>query len=528
MSEKADASVTSAPAVAEKGRGGRGGAALVSIGILASRFVGLARQKVIAHYLGTGEAADAVAAAFRVGNIAQNLLGEGTLSASFVPIYAKLRLEGDARAARFARAALGALLVLVVTLSVVGALFAPALTGLIAAGFHGHKRAFTAELVRILFPMTGILVLSAWSLGVLTAHRRFLLPYIAPVVWSVAQIVAVVAAAHLAGRGEEDLARAVTWGACAGAVLQLGLMLVPVRRLVGSVAPVLDLHTEGLRDAMVRFPTALAARGVIQISGLIDLAIVSFLGPGANATFQFAQTLYLLPMSVLGTGEAAASLPDLSEQSVDSPEARHRIVKGLTTLLSRVFVLSLAAAAMFLFFGVEVTTLPLRGGKFTGSSTQDVAAVLSAYALGLPANAASRILGTALFARGDTRRPALYALVRVIVSTGVSLALMRRFGVPGVVVGAAVAAWVELVLIARGVLRTYGATGLSGVPFVRVVLAAAAPVAVGLPVQALLARTSVGPFLSSAIVLAVAGGTFLVAAELTKTLSVRSLLRRRR
>lgn len=499
----------------------------MSIGILASRFVGLARQKIVAHYLGTSDAADAIAVGFRIGNITQNLLGEGSLSASFVPVYARLRLAGGDRAARFARAVLGIMIAVVTTASLALALAAPVAVAVIAPGFDGAKKTLTTELVRILFPMTGVLVLGAWALGVLTAHRRFLAGYLAPVIWSLAQIAAVLVAATLLGKRGADLAIAVAWGAFAGAGLQLLMMLLPVKTVLGSIAPTWEPRAEGVAESLSRFPGALLGRGVIQLSGLVDTLLVSLLGPGANSAFQYAQTLYLLPMSVLGTGEAAASLPDLAEHGENSEEARGRALRTLTQSLTRVLALSAGVSAIFVAFGVEVTTIPLRGGQFDGSSTSAVAAILAAYAAGLPANAASRILGVACFARGDTRRPAIYAGIRVVVSTLVSLALMQRFGVPGVVGGAAVAAWVELVLLARNVRATWGATGFAGIPFAKIAATAAAPLVVGVPIQLGLRHLGVGPFVSSAVVLGAAGAAFVAGAHVTKLFSLRSLLRRR-
>ena len=523
---------TPSPAVdagtdAQVGSAGRG-ALLVTTGILASRLVGLVRQRVLAHYLGTSDAADAVTAAFRVGNITQNLLGEGTLSAAFVPVYAKTRIEDPGRAIRFARAALGALLTLAIGVSALGALLSPLLAGVIAAGFEGSKLALTAELLRILFPMTGLLVVGAWALGVLTAHRRFLVPYLAPVVWSLAQIAALLIAGVALGMGDEDLARAVAWGALAGAALQLVIMLLPVRRILGSVMPSFDLRAPGLATSASRFPGAIAGRGIIQISALVDTFIVSFLGPGANATFGYAQTAYLLPMAVLGTGEAAAALPGLAEQDASSPEARRKVIDGLRPALTRVFALALGATAFFLALGTEVTTLLFQGGSFDAASTAAVAAALSAYALGLPANAASRILSSAAFASGDTRRPAVFALVRVVVSTVASVALMGRLGVPGVVLGATIAAWVELSLLAHGTHRTFGSTGLAQLPWARLIACGAVPAIVGLATRFFLKGATLHPLIASSIILGVAGVAFLAAAEALRLVSIRSILRRRR
>src|SRR4051812_21239731 len=145
-------------------------AALVTAGIILSRLFGLVRQRLVGHYFGLSAYADVLAVAFRIGNITQNLLGEGTLSASFIPVYARSRAAGrTAEATRFALAALGFLLAAAGTASAVGVVLAPLLTRAIASGFQGERLALTTAAVRILFPMTGLLVLSAWGLGVLNA-----------------------------------------------------------------------------------------------------------------------------------------------------------------------------------------------------------------------------------------------------------------------------------------------------------------------------------------------------------------------
>ena len=162
-------------------RGSGKGALLVGAGILLSRVLGLLRERAFAHYLGNGVAAGAFKAALRIPNVLQNLLGEGVLSASFIPIYAGLLGKEEKEAAdRVAGAVFGLLALLTGVLVATGLLLAPALTDLVAPGFEGEARALCVRLVRILFPATGLLVMSAWCLGVLNSHRRFFLSYAAP------------------------------------------------------------------------------------------------------------------------------------------------------------------------------------------------------------------------------------------------------------------------------------------------------------------------------------------------------------
>jgi len=183
---------------------------MVAAGILLSRIVGLVRQRVLAHFLATSDAADAFAAAFRIPNFLQNLFGEGALSASFIPVYASLLAREDREEAGRVAGAIGSVLALAMAVLVlVGVLATPLLIDAIAPGFEGEKRLLAIRLVRILFPGAALLVLSAWCLGVLNSHRKFFLSYAAPVIWNVAIIAALVAAGSRVG--QYQLAVVAAW-----------------------------------------------------------------------------------------------------------------------------------------------------------------------------------------------------------------------------------------------------------------------------------------------------------------------------
>src|ERR1700690_2560988 len=190
-----------------------GGAMAVGAGIFLSRIAGLVRTRVIAHYIGQKGAADALTAALRIPNILQNLFGEGVLSASFIPVYARLRAEGrHDDASRLARA-IGTLLALVAaTIAAGGVLAARPLVDVLAPGFDGAERELTITLLRITFPGVALLVLSAWCLGVLNSHRKFFLSYVSPVLWNAAMIaVALVAGRRLFGHKDEIVVW-LAWG----------------------------------------------------------------------------------------------------------------------------------------------------------------------------------------------------------------------------------------------------------------------------------------------------------------------------
>src|SRR6185437_16232474 len=273
-------------------------ATLVAAGIFLSRIAGLLRDRVFAHYFGNSDAADAFRAAFRIPNFLQNLFGEGVLSASFIPVYARLNAEERHEEASQLAEAIFALLLLVTTVLVaLGVWSTPWLIDLIAPGFHGEKRQLTIVLVQILFPGAALLVFSAWCLGILNSHRRFFLSYAAPVVWNIAMITALV----WGGRNhtEQRLAVLLAIGSVIGSGLQFAVQLP---RVVGFLWPLrLRLHTaEHVKVVVNNFFPVFLSRGVVQISAYIDAWLGSYLGTGAVAALGYAQTLYTLPVSLFG------------------------------------------------------------------------------------------------------------------------------------------------------------------------------------------------------------------------------------
>ncbi|MCX5743643.1 MAG: murein biosynthesis integral membrane protein MurJ, partial [Proteobacteria bacterium] len=213
---------------AKPGSAKGGGALAVGAGIFLSRIAGLVRERAIAHYLGISTAAGAFRAAMRIPNLLQNLLGEGVLSAAFIPVYARLRAEGhEEDASRVARA-VGTLLVLVASVvAALGVVFARPLVDLLAPGFSGEARELTIQLVQILFPGVSLLVMSAWCLGVLNSHRKFFLPYVAPVLWNAAQIATVIVAGRALAGHDRDIAVWLAWGVVIGSAAQF-LVQLPV------------------------------------------------------------------------------------------------------------------------------------------------------------------------------------------------------------------------------------------------------------------------------------------------------------
>lgn len=484
---------------ADVGTTGRG-ATLVAADILLSRLSGLVREIVTAGFLGVGLASDAFKAALRIPNLLQNLLGEGVLSASFIPVYSRLSDVDEEEAGRTAGAVAGLLAAAVSVLVLVGMVAARPITVFLTPGFDGEKLDLTVDLVRIMFPGVGLLVLSAWCLAILNSHRRFFLSYVAPVLWNVAQIV-VVAVVAIGGSTPASLASALAWGVVVGGLAQLLVQLPTVRSLVPELRLSLDRTREGVRDALGRLGPVVFGRGVVQISGYLDLVLASLLVTGAVAAGTYAQVLYLLPVSLFGMSIAASELPELSRMR---PEQRVQLAGRVEGGLRRVAFFVAPTAVIYVALGEPLVAALFQRGEFNASDTRLVWLVLAAYALGLLATTASRLLQNSLYALDDPRTPARIAVVRVVFSSVVALSVMFLFdrivlvgtsiqmeteatsaptflhlGAVGIALGSAAGAWVEVALLRKALHWRIGPVGLGGGSLGALVTAALAGAAVG-------------------------------------------------
>jgi putative peptidoglycan lipid II flippase len=425
----------------------------VAAGILVSRVAGLARFWLFARFFGDGPVADAFNAALRIPNVIRNLLGEGALAAAFVPVYgARLATRDPAAARALANATLGVLLLAASALTLLGIAIAPWLTQVVVPGYDAERAALTTRLVRVLFPMAGLMVLSGWCLAVQNAHRRFLLSYASAAMWSLAQVVLL---AGWGGRADDaaQLAWWLAWATLAGAALQLGIQLPVALRAVAPVRPAVRTGDDGAGPVLRNLLPVLLALGVAQLSGLFDVFLASFLPVGSPASLGYANQLMLLPVSVFGVSVAASALPEIArEHATAQAEAiRARIRAGWSRMLFYV----VPSAVAFVAFGDVCVGILYRSGAFGLAEQRRVHAILAAYALALVSYGSVRLLASAHHALQDYRTPLRASMVAVALSAAIAAALAlpwrtHPFSPVALALGSALGSYANLALLARG------------------------------------------------------------------------------
>jgi putative peptidoglycan lipid II flippase len=413
----------------------------VAAGIIVARLLGFVRERVFAHYFGNSPAADAFRAALKIPNVIRNLLGEGTLAASFVPVYAGLLARGEKEEARRLASTMANILVLITAASaLLGIVLAPIITDFAAPGFSGTTRELTERLVGILFPMSGVMILSAWCLGILNTHGRFFLSYAAAGMWNVAQIGVLVAlGGYLMGA---RLVTALAWGALAGSLLQVAVQLPTALKLVGQLRWELSLRLASVRRVIRNWGPVVVGAGVVQISSIVDTQLASLLGGGAVAMLGYAQLLATLPLSLFGVSIAAVALPELSREATS--EARNQLATRVSESLRRLGFYIIPSAFGLASLGSWLVAALFQTGQFGPTDTELVAGVVAAYAIGLPAQASVKLLASGHYALGDTKTPVRIAAASVFVSATLAFVLMQWLGVAGIALGSGLGAYLNL------------------------------------------------------------------------------------
>jgi putative peptidoglycan lipid II flippase len=291
---------------------------------------------------------------------------------------------------------------------------------------------------------------------VLNSHRRFFLPFAAPVLWNLAQVAGLLLGARF---GWSPLIRVLAWSTLAGSLLQLGVQLPTARRLARSVRPLLDRGSEPVRRVMRNMVPVAASQGIFQLASFADVILASFLPAGAVVGLYYAQRLAYLPLSLFGVSVAAAALPEMSRQT--GPEAlRSRLVNGFFQILYFV----LPAAVALILFGDLAVRIVFQRGAFDEYSTQLVSGILIAYSVGLVATSSVKLFAGGFHAMQDTRTPMRFAAISVAsgIALGASAMLLMRgagygaLSAAGLALGGSIGAWLNLLLLWSGLRRRVG------------------------------------------------------------------------
>ncbi len=424
--------------------------AVVGSNTLVSRVLGFVRDVVIAHAFGAGAGADAFFVAFRIPNLLRRLFGEGAFSQAFVPVLAEYRAQRvQAEVRELVAHVLGALGATLLAVTVVGVLAAPLLIGAFAPGFvdQADKYALATRMLRITFPYVMLISLTALAAGILNAYGRFAVPAFTPVLLNISLISA---ALWLAPRLDRPVV-ALAWGVLIAGLVQLAFQFPSLHALGMLVRPRWRRGHQGVTRILRLIGPALFGVSVAQINLLIDTLIASFLVTGSISWLYYSDRMVEFPLGVFGIALATVILPGLSRQHARG--APERFAATVDWALRWVAVLAPAAAVGLAVLAAPILSTLFERGAFSAHDVEQAARSLTAYALGLPAFVAVKVLAPGYFARQDTRTPVRVGAIAMVANLVLNLLLVGVLAHAGLALATALSAWLNAGLLLRGLRR---------------------------------------------------------------------------
>lgn len=411
---------------------------------MASRILGFVRDILIAAMLGAGPIADAFVVAFRLPNLFRRLVAEGAFSAAFVPLFARAVEErGKPAALAFASETLAVLLASLLAFTALAMAAMPWVIAVIAPGFvhDAPKFALAVTLTRITFPYLLFMALVALLSGILNCLYRFGAAAATPILLNVVLIAALL----LPRAWFTSPGHALAWGvAVAGAVQFLWLAGACARERTLPRLPRPRLTPGVKRLLRLMLPGALGA-GVLQINIVVGTMIASLLPTGAVAQLYYADRVYQLPLGVIGVALGTVLLPEISRKlRAGDGEGVHA---SQNRALEMALLVTLPAAAGLITLAQPIIVVLFERGAFGASAAHATASALAAFALGLPAYVAIKVLSPAFFAREDTATPVKAGIFAMLANLVLSLVLIQFLGVVGIGLATALSAWLNVALL---------------------------------------------------------------------------------
>ena len=386
--------------------------AKVGTATIVSRILGFIRDMVFARYFGASGATDAFFLAFKIPNFMRRLFAEGSFSLAFVPVLSEVRAKGDRRELRdLIDHVAGTLAGILLMITAVGVLAAPAVLAIFAPGWLMDGRPefwLSAEMLRITFPYILLISLTALAGGILNTFDRFLVPALTPVLLNLSLIAAAV---FLSGHMEVPI-KALAWGVLFAGIAQLAIQVPALMRLGVMPRPKWGWRHSGVRKILRLMIPTLVGSSVAQINLMLDVVIATFLVSGSVSWLYYSDRLLEFPLGVFGVALSTVILPNLSRKfASQNPQAfSHTLDWSLRLAL----IITLPAALGLAVLAAPILTTLFQYGEFQVSDVEMSALSLSAYAAGLPAFIAVKVLAPGFYARQDTRTPVKIAITAMV------------------------------------------------------------------------------------------------------------------
>lgn len=425
-------------------------ALMMSLGTMTSRVLGLLRESAFAA-LFPKEITDAWGAAFRLPNLFRRLLGEGSLSVSFIPVFVEAQSEdarnGTQEAKNLVNAFYSLLLVILTSLTVAGIAFAPEILNVLLDEVYKSDYAkfeLTLRMTRLMFSFVFLISTYAFFMGILNALGHFGLAALAPALWNISMIISTfIPPSYFPSPGD-----GLSYGVLVGGFLQAAILVPLLRKKNFFPSWSWNPAHPKVRKIFRNLLPSLLGMGLLQISTLVNLHFASGLGEGVISYINYVDRLIELPLSLISVSLGTALLPTLSRFWVVDEKAVFADTLKRFLLINLFIALPCAIGLMVL--AEPIISILFQRGQFLASDVEMTALILQSYGVIMLVSSTVRVLTPAYYAVKNTWYPALTSALGLMAHFYMAPALMAKFQVQGLMYSTILSATINLLLLILG------------------------------------------------------------------------------
>ncbi|MGY0393788.1 MULTISPECIES: murein biosynthesis integral membrane protein MurJ [unclassified Fusobacterium] len=413
---------------------------LVMIITMVSRVLGLVRAGIIAYYFGASAMTDAFFSAFKISNFFRQLLGEGALGSSFIPLYnEKVESEGEERSKQFIFSVINLLFVFSTIITILMIVFSDQIILGIVSGFPDETKIIASKLLKIMSIYFIFISLSGMICAILNNFKQFAIPASTSIFFNLAIILASMYFGKTYGID------ALAYGVVVGGLLQFLVVLPSFFKIVRGYSLKIDWKDPYLKKIFIMICPMLVGIVARQVNTIVDQMFASYLAEGGVSALENATRLYLLPVGVFGVSISTVIFPALSKAMSKNnlKEATDNIVKGLNILL----FLIIPSTAVLTFYAPEVIRLTLSYGKFGEEAVRVTSQALIYYSIGLYFYTAIYLMTRAFYSVKNSTYPVKFSIISIVINIVLNFLLIDIMEYRGLALSTSIASAVNFLLL---------------------------------------------------------------------------------
>lgn len=429
---------------------------VVSISTFVSRITGYIRDMVSAYIFGANHITDAFYLSFTIPNFFRNLLAEGALSVSIIPIYSEeLNKNKFQEANKNISVLISFLLALSFVITVLGIIFAPQIIAITAPGFH-NKGTFhlAVKLLRIMFPFLLFISISAMMMGILNSLKHFLLPALSQVFFNITEIIFIGILSSFFGKTVEEKIFSAAFGVFAGGILQFAVQIPSLIKKRFNFVFKIDFKSDVLKKGLKLLLPAVFGMSIIQINLIVDSIIGSMLDKGSISYLYYSNRLLQFPLAVFAISIGTVLLPFASDLVCKKEFAR--LNETIKSSMKIMLLFTLPSIVGFFAIGRDIIKVLFEHGQFKSDDTFRTYLALIVYSSGLISYSCVRIFSTIYYSYHDTKTPVKYAASTLFLNVIIKIIIIycwtkyfpfKQYRFVGLTLGTAIASTINVSML---------------------------------------------------------------------------------